>query len=261
MAQSPEQMDQDPEKQVDPRGSEFSKRSGGPAPSALEFLGTLAGGLVHEIKNPLSTLSINLTLLKEDLAAAQAGPTMLKRVDRIEAEVQRLDTLLEEFLRFSGIRHLDRAPHDFARVIAELVEFLRPGFERDGVTLTAEVEPVIVRADIGLLKQALLNLLLNAKQSIDGDGSVEILGRRDGSRLRLEIRDNGSGIKPDELDRVFEVYYSASKEGSGLGLPIARRVAEEHGGTLELESVVGSGTIVTVTLPIHALEGDDPCPA
>jgi len=185
---------------------------------------------------------------------------MLKRVDRIEAEVRRLDALLEEFMRFSGIRHLDRAPHDLARVVAELVEFLRPGFQRDGVSLTAEVEPAVVRADTGLLKQALLNLLLNAKQSIEGGGRVEILGRRDGSHLRLQIRDDGSGIHEDELERVFEVYYSASKQGSGLGLPIARRVAEEHGGSLELESTVGVGTTVTVNLPIDEQGGGEPCP-
>lgn len=254
MTQNPDRMTENPEREISPR------ESGGPGPSALEFLGTLAGGLVHEIKNPLSTLSINLTLLKEDLAASGAAPGMLKRVNRIEAEVQRLDTLLEEFLRFSGIRHLDRLPHDMVRVVRELVEFLRPGFERDGVKLTADVEPAVVRVDIGLLKQALLNLLLNAKQSIQGGGRVEIRGRRDGSHLRLQIRDDGSGIQEDELERVFEVYYSASKQGSGLGLPIARRVAEEHGGTLELESTVGLGTTVTVSLPIDAHEEGEPCP-
>jgi two-component system sensor histidine kinase HydH len=223
----------------------------GPSSSALEFLGRLAGGLVHEIKNPLSTLRINLTLLKEDLSSAHPEERGLrKRIEVLESEVARLDAVLLDFLRYAGMRRLERTPTDLRALVAELVEFLEPGFRRDGIELRADVPSVVGEVDPALLKRALLNLLLNAQEAIEGKGRVVIEGVREGDRLRLEVRDDGRGIPAEELERVFDVYYSRSKAGSGLGLPTARRIVEEHGGVLELSSRAGEGTIVTVLLPL-----------
>jgi len=223
----------------------------GPRPSALEFLGRLAGGLVHEIKNPLSTLRINLTLLKEDLAAAHPEEGGLrKRIEILESEVGRLDAVLSDFLRYAGMRRLERQPCDLRVLVGEMVEFLAPGFRRDGVELRAEVEPLRADIDPALIKRALLNLLLNAQQAIEGGGKVVVEGVREGEFARLDVRDDGKGIPEAEIQRVFEIYYSRSKAGSGLGLPTARRIVEEHGGRLELRSREGEGTIVTILLPL-----------
>jgi signal transduction histidine kinase len=217
----------------------------------LEFLGTLAGGLVHEIKNPLSTLRINLTLLKEDVAAALPGErSLLRRVEVIENEVRRLDAVLLDFLRYAGLRRPERRRQDLAGLVRELVEFLEPGFGRDGVRLEADVPELLADVDGPLLKQALLNLLLNAQQASARGGRVLVAGRREDGRARIEVVDEGCGIPAAELERVFDVYYSRSKAGSGLGLPTARRIVEEHGGTLELESREGEGTRVVLTVPL-----------
>jgi len=219
--------------------------------SGLEFLGRLAGGLVHEIKNPLSTLRINLTLLKEDLQTALPEDLALhRRMEVLEKEVRRLDAVLNEFLRYAGVRRLDRQRHDLKDVVADIVEFIGPGFRRDGVLLEADVPALEVEVDEQLFKRALFNLLLNAQQAISGRGTVRVEGGRTGGRAWIEVCDDGDGIPDDCLEKVFDVYYSRSKEGSGLGLPTARRILEEHGGSLQLTSRVGEGTRVRLEVPL-----------
>lgn len=222
-----------------------------PRASGLEFLGRLAGGLVHEIKNPLSTLRINLTLLKEDLLKARPEDLALqRRIEVLEKEVRRLDGVLNEFMRYAGVRSLDRKRHDLRDLTADIVEFVGPGFRRDGVTLEADVPSIEVEVDGQLFKRALFNILLNAQQAIPGRGSVRVEGGRTGRRAWIEVRDDGKGIPPEELERVFDVYYSRSKAGSGLGLPTARRILEEHGGGLQLTSRAGQGTCVRLEIPV-----------
>jgi signal transduction histidine kinase len=206
----------------------------------------LADGLVHEIKNPLSTLRINLTLLKEDIAS---DPWLHRRVELLESEVARLDTILEDFLRYAGTRALRLADHDLAAVVGEMGEFLGPGFQRDGCALEIDVAACPVRIDAGRFKQALLNVLLNAQEAVEPGGAVRVTSRRTERGIELRVRDDGRGIGPAERARVFDVYYSGSGTGSGLGLPTARRILEDHGGGLELESEPGAGTLVTLWLP------------
>jgi len=225
----------------------------GPSRSGLEFLGRLAGGLVHEIKNPLSTLRINLTLLKEDFEEAHPEEHALRqRIEVLEAEVRRLDAVLNDFQRYAGMRRLERQPHDLRALAGEMVEFLAPGFRRDGIELLADLPALPVEVDAALLKRALLNLLLNAQQAIDGGGRVVLAGASEHGMARVEVRDNGRGIPAADVERVFDVYYSRSKAGSGLGLPSARRIIEDHGGRLELASREGEGTTVTLWLPLRS---------
>ncbi|MGQ0614632.1 MAG: sensor histidine kinase [Planctomycetaceae bacterium] len=223
--------------------------SEGPSPKALEFLGRLAGGLVHEIKNPLSTLTINLTLLKEDLQAALPGDRALgRRVETLETEVRRLESVLEDFMRYAGARRPALVRRDLAAIVGEMAEFLRPGFTKDGIELRCAVDPAPVLVDAGLFKQALLNVLLNAQQALGRGGRVTVTGGVEGAEALLVVTDDGPGIAPDVLPRVFDVYFSASRKGSGLGLPTARRIMEEHGGGIGIASTPGRGTVVTMRL-------------
>jgi signal transduction histidine kinase len=216
----------------------------------LEFLGAIAGGLVHEIKNPLSTLRINLTLLKEDIQSVLPDERRLtSRVEVLEKEVQRLDAILADFMRYAGMRSLERRTHDLAVLVGELAEFVGPGFQLDGIRLELDVPPLEVEVDGQQIKQALLNVLLNAQQALQKGGRVRVRARRTGGRVELEVEDDGCGVGPDELERIFDVYYSGFKTGSGLGLPTARRILEEHGGGMALESEAGKGTRASIWFP------------
>lgn len=218
--------------------------------SGLEFLGRLAGGLLHEIKNPLSTLNINLTLLKEDVEAALPGERALRhRIEILEQEVSRLDAILNDFMRYAGMRRMEKKPTDLAALVNEMLTFVGPGLRRDGIALEAEVEPAEAAVDAPLFKQALLNILLNAQEALGKGGAIRVACRAGEGRVALEVEDDGPGIPAAELGRVFDVYYSRSKAGSGLGLPTARRILEEHGGGLELESNEGAGTRVRMWVP------------
>ena len=193
-----------------------------------------------------------MTLLKEDLAQAHPEARgMLSRIDVLENEVVRLDAVLNDFMRYAGMRRLDRKPCDLDGVVGETLDFLGPGLRRDGIEIHAELDrPVPVSIDAPLFKQALLNILLNAQQALADGGRIDVSLTTEGGTAVLAIRDDGPGIPATELERVFAIYYSRSKAGSGLGLPTARRILEEHGGTLTLSSAEGEGTTVRMEVPV-----------
>lgn len=230
-----------------------------PSPSAggLQFLGAVAGGLVHEIRNPLSTLRLNLQLMEEDFDGDD-GPRARRALDRIrtlQREVSRLEDILDDFLRYAGFRRLDATEVDLNRVIEETTTFFAPECARAGVDLAfyPDLRLPLVRLDERLVKQALMNLLLNAVQAMDGRPGSQLFVRTrlDGDRARVDVIDNGPGIPPELADRVWDVYFSSKKGGTGLGLPTARRIAEEHGGALGFETEVGKGTDFFLVLPLR----------
>jgi signal transduction histidine kinase len=233
-----------------------SPRPEPPSPQGLAFLGAVAGGLVHEIRNPLSTLSLNLQLMEEEWSA-QKGTKAERTLDRVRTlrkEVARLEDILNDFLRYAGIRRLDLADVDINRVIEETTTFFVPECTRARIDLAfyPDARLPLARIDERLVKQALLNLLLNALQALEGRGGSQIFVRTrlEGEAARIDVIDTGPGIADDVRDRVWEVYFSTKKGGTGLGLPTARRIAEEHGGTLTFESEAGKGTDFVLRLPL-----------
>lgn len=217
-------------------------------------LGQLAGGLAHEIKNPLSTININLKLLIEDLdrSSDEVHQRWLRRLLSVQEEAGRLKGILDDFLRFAGKVELNPAMTDLRGLVGELADFFTPQAEAGHVVLRTALPDaaVPVRVDANLIKQALLNLMLNAVQAMEEGG--ELLIRLSGSRGRaeLEVIDTGAGIPAENLGKVFDVYYSTKKHGSGLGLPTTRRIIREHGGDLRVQSAVGKGTRFVISLPL-----------
>jgi signal transduction histidine kinase len=216
----------------------------------------LAGGLAHEIRNPLSTMRLNLDLLAEDFRSPETprDQRVLQKIERVRKESHRLQNLLEEFLRFARVQDLRLVQADLNAVVDELRDFCEPQSASQGIVLRThygdDLPPVPL--DIDLFKQALLNLILNAQHAMPDGGDLILTTRREGFYAVVEVTDTGCGIPPDLKPKVFDAFFSTRPGGSGLGLPTTRKVVESHGGTIALESEPGKGSRFTIRLPVQS---------
>ena len=253
------------------RGERRARRAERQARDAAKLaeLGSMTGGLAHEIKNPLSTIGLNAQLLAEGIneveLPAEERDRLLRRLEALAREAERLRTILTDFLQFAGRVKLDAQPHDVVRIVSELRDFFDPQCEQNRIVLRTQFpgRPVSVQVDEGLLKQALLNLMINATQAMSDGASAdrgsdaarvsrgELILRveQDDEEARVHVIDTGPGIEPDRLARIFHPYVSHQAGGSGLGLSTARRIIEEHGGSLLVHSEVGRGSDFVIHLP------------
>lgn len=216
----------------------------------------LAGALAHEIKNPLSTIRLNMELLAEDLDDAQtpAQKRALKRIEVTHRECQRLQQLLDDFLNYAKVRHLDLHPCDLNLEISEALEFCEPEFEAAGVEVIRYLDPELpgVMLDREAFRGALLNLLINAKQAMPTGGQLIARTSAGGESVSLVLIDTGCGMDENTAAQMFETFFSTKPGGSGLGLPTTAKIIEAHGGRITVQSEVGRGTQFTVTLPVPA---------
>lgn len=233
----------------------------------LEELGKLTGGLAHEIKNPLSTIKVNLKLVREDLEAvggstagetqAQSGNHRLARALRkaavLEKETDRLEQILEGFLRYVGRTELNRARVDINELVSDMVDFYSPQALSHSITLRQGLhpEPLFCRADADMLKQVILNLFINAQHAMSAGGELMIRTDRQNDDAVIRVSDTGTGIDPDRLGHIFDAYQSSRSDGSGLGLPTARKIINAHNGTITVEGELGKGASFTVKLPMN----------
>jgi two-component system sensor histidine kinase HydH len=216
-------------------------------------LAELAGGFIHEIKNHLGTLGLNLQLLAEDFQdpETQRERRALARVQKLQAECQRLTDLSNDFLRFARMRDLPLEPCELGKVVEEMVDFFEPTSLAAGIDIHAYLPADLpqVRLHRETFKQALLNLMLNAEQALSGGGSITVQAGIDAGRVCLSLIDTGKGMLPEVLAKVFEPFFSTRAGGTGLGLPTTRRIVEAHGGAIDVQSEVGKGTKFTIRLP------------
>jgi signal transduction histidine kinase len=216
-------------------------------------LAELAGGFIHEIKNHLSTLGLNLQLLAEDFEdpQSQRERRALERVKRLESECQRLVDVSNDFLRFARVQEVETAPADLATVVEEVVDFFNPTARAANIEIKCyvpgDLPPVALDAD--LFKQVLLNLLLNAQQAMPDGGEVTIQGRSESGAIYLSVIDTGKGMTPEVVAKIFRPFFSTRPGGTGLGLATTRKIVAAHGGTIEVQSEVGRGSKFTIRLP------------
>lgn len=221
----------------------------------LAFVGTLAGGLAHEIKNPLSTLNINLQLLKEELQSmtGENCKRAYTKTQVLQKEVQRLDEILNDFLRFAKGQELELKDHDMNEILDEVVDFVTPEIKQKKILIlkSYDADLPLCRIDSNLIKQAILNIIINAEQAMENGGELMVRTTRDKKYIQIDITDTGPGIPKDIIGKIFQVYFSTKKTGTGLGLPTAKRIIEDHRGTISVQSEEGKGTNFSITLPTN----------
>jgi len=233
----------------------------------LEELAKLTGELAHEIKTPLSTLKINVRLVREcldqpDLTRNPEISRAIRKLAIIQEEADRLEAILTGFLRYIGKPELQPCPQDLNQLVQDMVDFYLPQAHNNNVTLRHLLtkEPLVCNVDAGAIKQVLLNLFVNAQQAMPQGGELMVRTESRPPWAEIQVSDTGCGIAPDCLERIFEPYYSSKPKGTGLGLPTAKKIVQAHGGQISVNSEVGKGTAVTVRLPLHPRScGSEPC--
>lgn len=214
----------------------------------LAALGRLSAGIAHEVKNPLNATLIHLELLKMQLAD---HPTAIEHVSVIGAQMRRLDDVVQGFLKFTRPEDLQLQPVAVEPLIGELMPVISAEASKHGVEVRVEFAPDLpaVNADPGLLQQALLNLAINACQAMTTGGRLRIAGNRaPRHQVALVFEDTGVGIPPDQLARIFDLYFTTKEHGSGIGLSLVYRTIQLHDGEIEVQSTPGRGTTFRVLL-------------
>jgi len=215
-------------------------------------LGSLAAGLHHEIKNPLTALSLHIQLLEEELESFETNAEIRQLLGVITTEITRVGGVLEGFRDFAAIGQLCPAPVKLMDLVRRQVDLITPQANQAKihVNLARETEQLpIVLADEGRLEQVLLNLLVNAIESMPNGGQLSITMHADAEHASVEITDTGSGIPEDLRDKIFDPYFTTKSTGTGLGLALCDKIIRQHNGNLEFHSTP-EGTTFQVVLPL-----------
>jgi two-component system, NtrC family, sensor histidine kinase HydH len=239
-------------------------------PTTSEELPRLTGELAHEIRNPLSTIKVNLQLAREALDDVDlTEPSRVlwdpcrhrlaaarRKIAIVQKETDRLEQILDGFLKYVRRPDLQFATVDLNELVSDVVDFYCPQAYSHALTVRQSFhdQALVCRADPGALKQVLLNLFINAQQALNKGGELMIRTARQAERAIIQVSDTGRGIPPERLPTIFQPYGSSRAGGTGLGLATAKKIVEAHGGMISVHSEVGKGTSFTIELPLAGSE-------
>jgi signal transduction histidine kinase len=220
----------------------------------LAAIGEMAAHVTHEIRNPLSSMGLNVELLEEELASATDMAEAQQLVRAIKREIERLAELSDEYLRLARRPTPSLERDNLADLVREVVDFIRPELDKAKVSCEVHIDDPLpsVAFDEAQIKQALLNLVRNAREAMPPTGGslwLRVGASEEGDGVDLVVDDNGSGIDVDVREKVFDPFFTTKKGGTGLGLAVTRQIVEAHGGTIACEARVPKGTRVSVHLP------------
>ena len=220
----------------------------------LAAIGRLTSGVAHEVKNPINAIVVHLELLREKMR--EIDPDTRRHMDIIGREIHRLDRVVQMLVDFNRPVELRLSDFDLRRVIEDVALLATPEAARQGVTVETQLTnaPLPVRADNDLIKQALLNVVLNGVQAMSDGGRLGITARQYDTAATIEVRDEGPGIPPEVRDKVFNLYFTTKKAGSGIGLAMSYRVLQLHNGAIDFHTEVGRGTTFRLVLPLAAAQ-------
>ncbi len=216
----------------------------------LANLGRITAGVAHEVKNPLNSMRIWLENLKASLPDVDGLPLQAVRV--LDSEIDRLDSVVKRFLDFTRPPEMHQEESSLKEILEEVLAVERPAFDRANIKLDARLAADVpyVLVDKPLLKQGLINLLVNAIDAMTGGGQLFVSLRRQGEMAEIEIRDTGRGIAPEHRQRIFQLFFTTRPGGSGIGLASTFRTIQLHNGSIMFDSEVGRGTTFRIALPL-----------
>ncbi len=216
-------------------------------------LAELAGSLAHEIKNPLAVIRMNMDLLAEDFADAETARERRARAkfDVVHDQCTRLESLLNDFLKFARVRSLDLVPGSLNEQVESVLRFFNVQAEESAIRILPHLDGELpsVLLDKETLRAALLNLVKNALEAMPGGGTLTVITRLTSTGVALDLIDTGVGVDENTALHMFDAFYSTKDGGSGLGLPTARKIIEAHGAWISVQSDVGRGTKFTIEFP------------
>jgi signal transduction histidine kinase len=220
----------------------------------LAAIGRLTAGVGHEVKNPINAIVVHLELLRNKLG--DPDHRALRHLEVIESEIQRLDRVVQTLVDFSRPVELQLKEQDLRRVVSGVLMLASAEFETRNVLVQSDLpdHTVMANVDADLLKQALLNVVLNGAQAMTEGGKLEVRLAEDGRMALLSIHDEGAGIPPDVIDKIFDLYFTTKKDGSGIGLAMTYRIVELHNGSIEVESDAVHGTTFILRVPLSSLQ-------
>jgi two-component system, NtrC family, sensor histidine kinase HydH len=222
-------------------------------PEHLTEVAELAGGFIHEVKNHVSTLNLNLQLLAEDFAEPQTPRERRakQRIDRVRNQAEKLVQVSNDFLRFVRSQEPKTEPTRLDDLAAELVDFFGPTAKAANIDVRLYPSPGVPPAllDRDLFRQALLNLMLNAEQAMPDGGEIVLQTRSEGETVCLDVIDTGKGIEQADLPKLFRPFHTTKPGGTGLGLATTRNIVRAHGGNVEVQSEPGRGSKFTLRVP------------
>jgi signal transduction histidine kinase len=221
----------------------------------LANLGRITAGVAHEVKNPLNSMRIWLENLKASLPDVDGLPLQAVRV--LDSEIDRLDSVVKRFLDFTRPPEMHQEELNLQEILEEVLAVERPEFSKANIKIEARLAPDVpnVLVDKPLLRQGLINLMVNALEAMPDGGQLFVALRRRGEMAEIEIRDTGRGIAPEHRQRIFQLFFTTRKGGSGIGLASTFRTIQLHNGSIEFESEVGRGTTFRIDLPLaHQME-------
>ncbi|HEV3511446.1 MAG TPA: ATP-binding protein [Candidatus Sulfotelmatobacter sp.] len=215
----------------------------------LSASGRLTRGVAHEVKNPINAIVLHLQLLRNKLT--QQEPDTGRHMDIIDSEIRRLDRVVQTLVDFTRPRDLRLEEIDLRRLLDEVAQLAAPDAEQHGVTIKRRLPelPLPVKVDVDLMKQAFLNVVINGVQAMPQGGLLTISAGRENGVIVAEVQDQGAGIPKEMHDKVFELYFTTKKEGSGIGLAQTYQILQWHYGTVDFESAEKTGTIFRFQIP------------
>jgi signal transduction histidine kinase len=218
----------------------------------LAAIGRLTSGVGHEVKNPINAIVVHLELLRNKLTGPETRA--VRHLDIIESEIQRLDRVVQTLVDFSRPVELQLREQDLRRIVSGVLMLASAELETHNVRVISNLpeHPLTVKVDADLLKQAILNVVLNGAQSMAGGGELRVTVRDEGRLAIIQIADQGGGIPDDIREKIFDLYFTTKRDGSGIGLAMTYRIIQLHNGSIDVQSTANKGSTFTLKLPLLA---------